>query len=135
MNTRLALLCTIASASVVMAADLPYVGRWKVHLAKSDFGQTTITFESLPEGEWQATVFGNCAYRKSHLRPEAAGAYRLQIRCSGHASPGAIEKHEKSTLRIGEQRSLVVSGKRELEHLFLGWNCGEDCYVQAARRS
>ena len=40
MNTRLALLCTIASASVVMAADLPYVGRWKVHLAKSDFGQT-----------------------------------------------------------------------------------------------
>ena len=39
MNTRLALLCTIASASVVMAADLPYVGRWKVRLAKSDFGR------------------------------------------------------------------------------------------------
>jgi hypothetical protein len=41
-----------------MAADLPYVGRWKVNLAKSDFGQTTITFDSLPGGEWQSTAFG-----------------------------------------------------------------------------
>jgi hypothetical protein len=26
-------------------------------------------------------------------------------------------------------------GKREFEHLSRGWNCGGDCYVQAARRS
>jgi hypothetical protein len=26
-------------------------------------------------------------------------------------------------------------GKRELEHLSRSWNCGEDCYAQAARRS
>jgi hypothetical protein len=57
-NTRLALLCVIASAGVGMAADLPYVGKWKVNLAKSDFGQTTVTFESLPGDEWQATAFG-----------------------------------------------------------------------------
>ena len=56
MNTRLALLCGIVS--VGMAADLPYAGKWKVNLAKSDYGQTTVTFESLPGGEWQSTAFG-----------------------------------------------------------------------------
>jgi hypothetical protein len=53
---KLVFLCTIATA--LIAADLPYVGKWKVNLAKSDFGQTTFTFESLPGGEWQASAFG-----------------------------------------------------------------------------
>jgi hypothetical protein len=56
MNTRLVLLCGIVSAA--MAADMPYAGKWKVNLAKSDFGQTTVTFENLPGGEWQTTAFG-----------------------------------------------------------------------------
>jgi hypothetical protein len=56
MNARLVLLCCVVSAA--MAADLPYAGKWKMNLAKSDFGQTTATFEALPGGEWQATAFG-----------------------------------------------------------------------------
>lgn len=56
MNLRLALLC--GTVSVGMAADLPYAGKWKVNLAKSDFGQTTITLENLPGGEWRTTAFG-----------------------------------------------------------------------------
>ena len=56
MNIRLVLLCSIVSAG--MAADLPYAGKWKMNLAKSDFGQTTVTFESLPGDEWQTTAFG-----------------------------------------------------------------------------
>jgi len=56
MNIRLALLCSVVAAA--MAADLPYVGKWKINLAKSDFGQTTVTFESRPGGEWQTTAFG-----------------------------------------------------------------------------
>ncbi len=56
MNTRLVLLCGIVSAG--MAANLPYAGKWKVNLAKSDFGQTTVTFANLPGGEWQTTAFG-----------------------------------------------------------------------------
>jgi hypothetical protein len=56
MNIRLAVLCSIVSAG--MAADLPYAGKWKVNLAKSDFGQTTVTFESLSGGEWKSTAFG-----------------------------------------------------------------------------
>jgi len=56
MKTRLFLLCALVSAT--LAADLPYAGKWKVNLAKSDFGQTTVTYESLPGGEWQTTAFG-----------------------------------------------------------------------------
>ena len=56
MNKRLVLLCGIVSAG--MAADMPYAGKWKINLAKSDFGQTTVTFENLPGGEWQTTAFG-----------------------------------------------------------------------------
>jgi len=56
MNLRLALLCSIVSAG--MAADFPYAGKWKINLAKSDFGQTTVTFDNLTGGEWQITAFG-----------------------------------------------------------------------------
>ena len=38
MSTRLGLLCALA-VSAGMAADMPYAGKWKVNLAKSDFGQ------------------------------------------------------------------------------------------------
>ncbi len=56
MKTRLALLCCVVTA--IMAADLPYIGKWKVNLAKSDFGQTAVTIQSLAGGEWQMTAFG-----------------------------------------------------------------------------
>jgi hypothetical protein len=56
MKIRLFLLCALVSAA--LAADLPYAGKWKVNLPKSDFGQTTVTYESLPGGEWQTTAFG-----------------------------------------------------------------------------
>jgi hypothetical protein len=56
MNIRLLLICGVTALAV--AADLPHAGKWKVNLAKSDFGQSTFTVESLPGGEWQSTAFG-----------------------------------------------------------------------------
>ncbi len=56
MKFRLVLLCAIGVS--VMAADLPYVGKWKLNLAKNDFGQTTVTIESLPGEEWQTSAMG-----------------------------------------------------------------------------
>ena len=56
MEASMAMLIVLAAPAI--GADLPYVGKWKVNLAKSDFGQTTATFESLPGGEWQSTAFG-----------------------------------------------------------------------------
>jgi hypothetical protein len=57
MLSRNALLyvCTAAAA---FAADLPYAGKWKMNSAKSDFGATTITYETLPSGEWQSSADG-----------------------------------------------------------------------------
>src|SRR5436190_3663942 len=56
MNIRLALICSALLTAT--AADLPYAGKWKVNLAKSDFGETTLLLESSPGEEWQSTAFG-----------------------------------------------------------------------------
>jgi hypothetical protein len=54
----------------------------------------------------------NCAYRKSHLGQEAAGAScgKLDVRA---IFSGNNRKDEKSTLRKCEQRCLVVSGSEK----------------------
>lgn len=54
-------LCVSLSLLVITsiaAAGLPYVGKWKMNPAKSDFGGMTVTFEQLPSGEMQATTAG-----------------------------------------------------------------------------
>ena len=52
------LLSVLAPAMTLVAADLPYAGKWKMNAAKSDFGGTTVTYTSLPSGEWQSTAEG-----------------------------------------------------------------------------
>jgi hypothetical protein len=52
-----ALLCFIAVAAL-NAANLPYAGKWKMNPAKSDFGQTTVTYSQLPSGEMQSIADG-----------------------------------------------------------------------------
>lgn len=54
----LTVVIAIAAAAAVAAAELPYAGKWKLNPAKSDFGETTITYEQLPSGEMQATAVG-----------------------------------------------------------------------------
>jgi hypothetical protein len=56
MKPRFALLYAVVA--LAMAADRPYAGKWKVNLARSDFGESTAIFESLPGGEWQSTAGG-----------------------------------------------------------------------------
>jgi len=48
----------ICACALSAAADAPYAGKWKVNLAKSDFGDTTITYEQLSGGEMKATMDG-----------------------------------------------------------------------------
>src|SRR6185295_8625826 len=48
----------LAAVVTVTAADPPYVGKWKMNPAKSDLGETTVTYEQLPSGEMQATQAG-----------------------------------------------------------------------------
>src|ERR1019366_2151342 len=48
----------LAAAVVLVAADASYVGKWKMNAAKSDFGETTLTFAPAPSGGMQMTVDG-----------------------------------------------------------------------------
>src|SRR5436309_12374255 len=56
--TLLSFVFTCAVVAAVTAADLPYAGKWKMNPAKSDLGETTVTYEQLPSGEMQATTPG-----------------------------------------------------------------------------
>lgn len=48
----------LAAAASLAAADLPYAGKWKINLAKSDFGETTITIAQTGSGQMQYTADG-----------------------------------------------------------------------------
>src|ERR1041385_2195122 len=53
------LICLLAaSLGVAMAADSPFIGKWKLNPAKSQFAGTTTTYEVLPSGEMQMTAEG-----------------------------------------------------------------------------
>lgn len=48
----------LAAAASLAAADLPYAGKWKINLAKSNFGETTTTFAQTGSGQMQHTADG-----------------------------------------------------------------------------
>lgn len=58
LRIRTLLFCALAATAALSAAELPYAGKWKLNPAKSDFGQTTITYTQLPSGEMQSTAEG-----------------------------------------------------------------------------
>ena len=55
--------CGLAVSVALVAADASYVGKWKMNVAKSDFGDTTVTFASAPSGGMQMTVDGQTVTR------------------------------------------------------------------------
>lgn len=48
----------ICACGLSAAADAPYVGKWKMNVAKSNFGDTTVTYEQTSGGEMKATMDG-----------------------------------------------------------------------------
>src|SRR5678816_3576239 len=46
------------ACGILAAADAPYMGKWKMNAAKSDFGDTSVTYEQMPGGEMKATMDG-----------------------------------------------------------------------------
>lgn len=45
-------------ATVLWASDPPYVGSWKLNPARSDFGETTVTYEEMADGEMKVRANG-----------------------------------------------------------------------------
>jgi hypothetical protein len=52
------LLAVLAAAVSLAAADLPWVGQWKINVAKSNFGEWTVTYAAAGPGEMQWTEDG-----------------------------------------------------------------------------
>jgi hypothetical protein len=46
------------SATVLLAADPPYAGSWKLNPAKSEFGETTVTYEEMAGGQMKFSADG-----------------------------------------------------------------------------
>ncbi|HUI56422.1 MAG TPA: hypothetical protein VLY04_15715 [Bryobacteraceae bacterium] len=58
MRLRFTISILLAAIWVMMAAESPFVGKWKLNPAKSQFAGTTTTYEQLPSGEMQMTAEG-----------------------------------------------------------------------------
>jgi hypothetical protein len=69
--------------------------------------------------------------------PIRAGGQRITagIRCWTTLLREQSQKYENSTLRLANKTNLVPSGSENPAHLSPDSNSGEDCRVQAARRS
>jgi hypothetical protein len=52
------LLAVLAAAVTLAAADLPWAGQWKINVAKSNYGEWTVTYAAAGPGEMQATTDG-----------------------------------------------------------------------------
>jgi hypothetical protein len=55
---RKAFLIGMCACALGLAADAPYAGKWKMNVAKSNFGDTTVTYEQMPGGEMKVTADG-----------------------------------------------------------------------------
>ncbi len=51
-------LAILAIGTTLMAADAPYVGKWKLNPARSDFGESTATFDVMTDGSIKVTAGG-----------------------------------------------------------------------------
>src|SRR5260370_6626992 len=84
-----------------------------------------LTFHSIPGTESkrekiEEALWPDCAYRKSRLGQEAAGAYLLQIRCSGYLLRQQWRSTRSPRCELRTKVSCRRVGKRELEHLSPG---------------
>ncbi len=48
----------VAATQSDRAADLPYAGTWRLNVAKSDFGETTVSYEQTASGHLRFTASG-----------------------------------------------------------------------------
>jgi hypothetical protein len=104
------------AATVLSAADLPYAGKWKFNVSKSDLGETTVTYAQLPSGEMQSTADGQ-SYKfkidgKEYLDPYGnmdswkavdANTWQVTSKLNGKVI-------ETDTLKV-DGNSLIVNSK------------------------
>src|ERR1700704_807747 len=55
---RKTILIGMCACGLSAAADAPFAGKWKMNVAKSNFGDTTVTYEQMSGGEMKTTMDG-----------------------------------------------------------------------------
>jgi hypothetical protein len=55
---RNVLLIGLCACGLGVADEAPYAGKWKMNVAKSDFGDTTVSYEQMSGGQMKATMDG-----------------------------------------------------------------------------
>jgi hypothetical protein len=66
---------------LVAASDAPHAGKWKMNVAKSNFGDTTVSYEQLPGGGMsQPLETGYAMWAKQIVRASACGGHRFTHR-------------------------------------------------------
>jgi hypothetical protein len=72
------LLAVLAAAVSLAAADLPWVGQWKINVAKSNYGEWTVTYADAGPGEMQATMDGmTMKFKMTADYPDPWGGLRV----------------------------------------------------------
>src|SRR5262245_57402745 len=116
---RTVLLIGISACGLLAAADAPYAGKWKMNLAKSDFGESTATYEKMSGGEMKMTMDGQSYTFKSDAK-ENRKTWGMTMSWN-EADPPAGEVTEKtngkvpatSTIKLSSDGAmLTIDGKR-----------------------
>jgi hypothetical protein len=116
---RHAFLLSLAVAGLVAAADPPYSGKWKLNAAKSDFGQSTVTYEKTPAGEIKVTAEGQ-SYTvktdgKEYPTPWGTSTTWRTVDASTWESTDRVNGKTMSTntLKVSpDNKTLTVNSKR-----------------------
>jgi hypothetical protein len=113
MNLMRAVCTTILlGALAAAAADLPFMGKWKFNMEKSDFTGTTVAFEQTASGEMQMTAEGQ-SYKfkvdgKEYPAPFGAVAAWKQVNATTWQ---ATYRMESGTPLSTETTALSADGK------------------------
>ena len=116
---RNAVLLSVCACGLVAAADAPYAGTWKMDPAKSDFGNTTVTYEQLPGGEMKATADGvSYTFKADGKDAMTPWGMTMAYKSTGPNSWDVTEKMNgkvtaTSTMKLGaDGKTLTMDSKR-----------------------
>jgi hypothetical protein len=116
---RYALALGLCVCGLAAAADPSYAGKWKMNLAKSNFGESTITYEPAPGGAMKMTMDGQ-SYTFTPDGKEVTTPWGTTVAIKG-VDAKTWEMTEKTngkvsmtgTLKLADDdKSLAMTGKR-----------------------
>src|SRR6266849_229238 len=104
---RNAFLIGICACGLGAATDAPYAGSWKMNVAKSDFGDTTVTYEQMSGGEMKATMDGQSYTFKTDGKDNMT-PWGMTMACKA-VDANTWEMTEKTNGKVSNTSTLKLS--------------------------